>query len=90
MMRQKIQQQLGIAGVVFGAGRNQRGAELRRGARVNRVEVQFVLAQHKNQRAARLLHREGDRLIAEASAQHCRPRRDCFRTMLDLAALAPI
>jgi hypothetical protein len=37
-----------------------------------------------------MLHREGDRLIAEASAQHCRPRRDCFRTMLDLAALAPI
>src|SRR6266446_6046335 len=91
MMHQKIQQQLGIAGVVFGAGRKQRGAELRGGARVNRVDVQlFVLAEHENQGAARLLHRESDRLTAEASAQHCRPRRNRFRTMLDLAALAPI
>src|SRR5882762_1778948 len=91
MMRQKIQQQLGIAGVIFGTGRKQRGAELRGGARVNRVDVQlFVLAEHENQRAARLLHRESDRLTAEASAQHGRPRRNRFRTMLDLAALAPI
>ena len=50
----------------------------------------FVLAEHENQRAARLLHRESDRLTAEANAQHGRPRRNRFRTMLDLAALTPI
>jgi hypothetical protein len=44
MMHQKIQQQLGIAGVVFSAGRKQRGAELRGGARVNRVDVQSLLS----------------------------------------------
>src|ERR1035437_2144199 len=90
MMHQKVQQQLGIAGIVLGSGRNQRSAKLRGSARVNRVDVQlFVFAEHEHQSAARLLHCQRNGLIDEASAQHCRPRRNRFRTMLDLAAPPP-
>src|SRR5712692_1738016 len=84
MMLQKVEQIVGIGGIIFAAGGGESLAILGEGGWIDRIEHEEVVLQERvDQWPARLLETDGERLPTEALAQTEGPLLQSCRRVFD-------